>query len=284
MNDNLKIIIAVILTAVICIAGSAVVFGGDAENANKKQTLVVTGSTTVQPLMNQFQESFEEYANISMNVTGGGSSAGASAVLQKTADIGMMSRDPKQAEIEGGLEVTVIGMDAVVVIVSKDAGVNNLTVEDIAKIYSGIYTNWKELGGNDKKINPIVREEGSGTRDCIEEALAKALEGYETSNSYPAEASTGSMKTRVENTSGAIGYVSLSAASDLSANTVTVAVNGVEASVETVSNGEYSISRNLILVTNGEPTGMSAFFLSWVLSPQGQKIVEDMGFIKIISQ
>ena len=270
MNDNLKIIIAVILTAVICIAGSAVVFGGDAENANKKQTLVVTGSTTVQPLMNQFQESFEEYANISMNVTGGGSSAGASAVLQKTADIGMMSRDPKQAEIEGGLEVTVIGMDAVVVIVSKDAGVNNLTVEEIAKIYSGIYTNWKE--------------EGSGTRDCIEEALAKALEGYETSNSYPAEASTGSMKTRVENTSGAIGYVSLSAASDLSANTVTVAVNGVEASVETVSNGEYSISRNLILVTNGEPTGMSAFFLSWVLSPQGQKIVEDMGFIKIISQ
>ena len=219
-----------------------------------------------------------------MNVTGGGSSAGASAVLQKTADIGMMSRDPKQAEIEGGLEVTVIGMDAVVVIVSKDAGVNNLTVEEIAKIYSGIYTNWKELGGNDKKINPIVREEGSGTRDCIEEALAKALEGYETSNSYPAEASTGSMKTRVENTSGAIGYVSLSAASDLSANTVTVAVNGVEASVETVSNGEYSISRNLILVTNGEPTGMSAFFLSWVLSPQGQKIVEDMGFIKIISQ
>ncbi len=284
MNDNLKIIIAVILTAVICIAGSAVVFGGDAENANKKQTLVVTGSTTVQPLMNQFQESFEEYANISMNVTGGGSSAGASAVLQKTADIGMMSRDPKQAEIEGGLEVTIIGMDAVVVIVSKDAGVNNLTVEEIAKIYSGIYTNWKELGGNDKKINPIVREEGSGTRDCIEEALAKALEGYETSNSYPAEASTGSMKTRVENTSGAIGYVSLSAASDLSANTVTVAVNGVEASVETVSNGEYSISRNLILVTNGEPTGMSAFFLSWVLSPQGQKIVEDMGFIKIISQ
>lgn len=283
MNDNFKIIIAVILTAIICIAGSSVVFGGDAENMDKKQTLVVTGSTTIQPLMNQFQESFEDYANVSMNVTGGGSSAGASAVLQKTADIGMMSRDPKPAELDGGLNVTIIGMDAVVVIISKDAGVSNLTVEEIAKIYSGIYTNWKELGGNDEKINPIVREEGSGTRDCIEEALAATLEGYETSNSYPAEASTGSMKTRVENTSGAIGYVSLSAASDLTKNTIAVTVNGIEASVETVSNNEYPISRNLILVTHGEPTGISAFFLNWILSSQGQKIVEDMGFIKIIS-
>ena len=283
MNDHLKVIIAVVLTAVICVAGSAMIFNGDAQEGNKNQTLTIAGSTTVQPLMSKFQEEFEKYVNVTLNVSGGGSSAGASAVIQNTADIGMMSRDPKQSELDGGLKATVIGLDAVVIIVSKDAGVSNLTVEQIAKIYSGEYTNWNQVGGNDKKINPVVREEGSGTRDCLEEALKSALDGYETSSAFPAVESTGSMKTRVESTSGAIGYVSLSAASELTAETIAVSVDGVTASVETVSSNDYPIYRTLILATNGEATGMTAFFFNWILSPAGQNIVEEMGFVKALA-
>ena len=88
------------------------------------------------------------------------------------------------------------------------------------------------------------------------------------------------MKTRVESTSGAIGYVSLSAASELTAETIAVSVDGVTASVETVSSNDYPIYRTLILATNGEATGMTAFFFNWILSPAGQNIVEEMGFVK----
>lgn len=87
MNDHLKVIIAVVLTAVICVAGSAMIFNGDAQEGNKNQTLTIAGSTTVQPLMSKFQEEFEKYVNVTLNVSGGGSSAGASAVIQNTADI-----------------------------------------------------------------------------------------------------------------------------------------------------------------------------------------------------
>ena len=279
MNDNLKIILAVVVTAVVCIAGSSMVFGGDAE---EKTTLTIVGSTTVSPIVTELQKEFEKYANAQVNVSETGSGNGAASVIQKTADIGMMSRDPSQSEIQGGLVANVIGMDAVVIIVSADAGVSNLTLEQIANIYNGIYTNWNEVGGNDLRILPMVREEGSGTRDCIEEALSGAVEGYETSDGFAAHASTGAMKTAVETHIGAIGYVSLGAASELSNNTIAVTVEDVEASTETVLDNSYPIYRSLILATNGEATGMAAFFINWILSPEGQEVVEEMGFVKLV--
>jgi phosphate transport system substrate-binding protein len=280
--ENMKTtIIAVIVTAIICIAGTCTVMGGSNGGNSSSETLTITGSTTVQPLMVGFQEAFDDYSNININITGGGSGAGATAVMNGSADIGMMSRDLKSSE--SSLTATSIALDGVVIIIDVRAGVVDLSIEEIAGIYSGKYTNWNQLGGSDLTINPIVREEGSGTRDCLDGVLS-TVDGFNTDNysKYSAQSSTGSMIQQTMSVSGGIGYVNFGSMSSLdSTKVVPVSVDGVSATPENVKNGSYGISRNLNLVTLGSPSGAAEFLISWILSEQGQKIVESMGFVKV---
>ncbi|MFA5452070.1 MAG: phosphate ABC transporter substrate-binding protein [Candidatus Methanomethylophilaceae archaeon] len=279
MNEKRKMIVAVLLTAVVCIAGtySLTSNSGSSEDSD----LTVTGSTTIQPMMSLFQEEFEKYASVTMNVTGGGSGAGATAAINGTADIGMLSRDLKSSEISSGLVAHVIAMDGVVIIVNSDVGVTDLTLEQLAKIYDGEITNWKDVGGMDLTIAVVAREDGSGTRECFETTMKTVDSSFVMKNDVATYNSTGGVTSAVNSTPGSIGYVNLNAVEHLSNNTKAISVDGIAATSATVTDGSYEISRNLILVTKGEATGMAAFFLNWVISEDGQKIVEDAGFVRI---
>lgn len=277
LENKTQMLIAVVVTAIICIAGTYVIAGGE----EKHETITITGSTTVQPLMTELQEEFQQYSNITMNIAGGGSGAGATAAMNGTADIGMLSRDLKSSET--GLVATVIALDGVIILTDKNAGITDMTLEQLAKIFSGEITNWKQVGGADMAINPIIREDGSGTRDCLDTILG-TVPGFNTDNysKYSTQASTGAMIAQVQSVKGSIGYANLGAISGIDSSKVSISsVEGVEATAENVQNGTYEISRNLILVTKGEPSGCVEFLMIWILSEQGQKIVEAKGFVPI---
>jgi phosphate transport system substrate-binding protein len=276
----MKISAAVIITAMICIPGMATVMG------STSYTLNVAGSTTVQPLMIELQHGFERFADVDMNVTGGGSGVGISSTLNGVADIGMLSRDLKPGEGQGVLVEHRIAKDAVVVIVNKDAGLGDdpgLTVRQLADIYSGAITNWSEVGGNDRTIAVTAREENSGTRDCFEAALKKEDPSFKTKDNVNSVNSTGAVLQIIGSTPGSIGYVNMNISLDSYPDIYPISVNGKKATPETVLDEDdpYAISRNLILVTNGESTGMVDFFINWILSDRGQAIVEESGFVRI---
>lgn len=273
MKDSMKMIIAVLVTAVVCIAGTYVIASNG--NSNEGETITIKGSTTIQPLMDKYQEEFEKYSNITLEISGGGSGEGTKAAINGTANIGMASRALKDSELSQGLVATKIGKDAVAVIVNADVtGVTSLTQAQLTGIYNGTITNWNQVGGPDKTIAPIIREAGSGTRECFETKTGE----MPAQNSYAVQASTGGMITQVNQTPGAIGYVSLGS---LNSSCHPVGYEGVTASVDNVNNGSYGIVRDLVLATKGSPTGATAFFINWILSEQGQKILENAGFIKL---
>jgi phosphate transport system substrate-binding protein len=279
LDNKIQILVAVIVTAIVCIAGTYVLVG---DNSNK--SLTVTGSTTIEPLMVAFQEEFGQYSNYTLNVSGGGSSVGIANAENGTANIGMSSSEIPAADLAKGLVPLKIGRDAVVIIADNDAGITNLTLEQLAKIYCGEYTNWNQVGGSNLAIKPIIREDGSGTRDCIDKTMAKAGSWFNTDNyeNYSTQASTGFMQTQAETVDGAIGYVNLGVIPSLNTGKVTVVtINGVIPSKESVLDNTYVVSRNLWLVTNGQPSGDVQFFFNWILSPLGQKVVEKEGFVAI---
>ena len=247
-------------------------------------SLDISGSTTIEPIMNKLVEAYTaKYADagvtISINVSGGGSGVGASNAASGESDIGMCSRDLKAEETAQGLSSVQIGRDGVAVIVNN-AGVKNLTLEQVAKIYSGEITNWKELGGNDKAIAVIARDDASGTRECFDEKMEAALPGWEMKAGVPEHNSTGAVLTQVKNTEGAIGYVSIGALKDLNGPTGTYAldVNNVEANEDNVTNGTYEIQRNLIVCIKGELENAPyevQNFLNYVTSEKGQAVLAE---------
>ena len=289
LDNKIMMLLAVAVTAVVCIAGTAVAMGSS--DGNDSVTINVAGSTTVQPLMVRFQESYEEKMNVELNVSGGGSGAGVSTVQNGSADIGMLSRDLKASET--GFKVTVIANDGVSVIVNKavkDAGVTNVTLEQIKQIYEGTITNWNELGASSSiAIKPIMREEGSGTRACLEELTGLSAASYPTgANAYQESNSTGNMSSSVATTAGAVGYVGYATVADMkdpstaTPNFRDLKVGGVEISESAINDGTYELARQLILITDeGKSNSTVEFFLNWILSPQGQSIVKAAGFLPI---
>ena len=225
-------------------------------------SLDISGSTTIEPIMNKLVEAYTaKYADagvtIRINVSGGGSGVGASNAASGQSDIGMCSRDLKDEETAQGLSSVQIGRDGVAVIVNN-AGVENLTLEQIAKIYSGEIT----------------------TRECFDEKMEAALPGWKMKAGVPEHNSTGAVLTQVKNTEGAIGYVSIGALKDLNGPTGTYAldVNNVEANEDNVTNGTYEIQRNLIVCIKG-PLDDAPYevqhFLNYVTSEKGQAVLAE---------
>ncbi len=279
--DKKYLAIGAVIVIVVATVGIYAIGGNNGNNDSSKPTLTITGSTTVLPVMNLIAE---QYKDAKLNVTGSGSSAGAKDCIDGVNDIGMLSRDLKSSEKEAGLVPVTIAKDAVAVIIDKDAGVSSLTLEQIAEIYAGEITNWKEVGGNDLKITCIVREAGSGTRDCFNEALSsKYTADYDTIMSlYQSTNSNGNMAKAVNTSKGAIGYVGLSYISGLSDDVVVASVDGVQASVATTLDGTYEITRSLILVTKGTPSAEAQALIDYILSAEGQKAVTEEGYVSII--
>ncbi|MEG3067618.1 MAG: phosphate ABC transporter substrate-binding protein [Syntrophaceticus schinkii] len=170
-----------------------VILGGCAR-PNPANTVNIAGSSSVQPLSEELANAFmKENSRISINVAGGGSSAGIKAVREGTADIGASSRELERDE-KNGLMVIPIAIDGIALVVNPENRVNNLTLEQVRRIYAGEITNWKEVGGKEGVINAFTREEGSGTRGAFEDLVMK---DSHISSRVGVQNATGSLRTAV---------------------------------------------------------------------------------------
>lgn len=249
------------------------------EPAVSSETITIAGSTTIQPLAELFAEEFmAKNSNVRVDVQGGGSSVGVKAAGQKTADIGMASREIKDSEMTEfpEIKVFVIARDGIAIVANADVAVDNLTIEQIKGIFGGTITNWKEVGGADANIIVVSREEGSGTRSAFEEmVLGEEVLMTETAILQP---SNGSIRTTVSTTPNAVGYLSFGYLDD---TVKAISVEGVAPTEENASNGTYPVVRPLNMITFGEPQGIVKSFLDYILSDLGQGIVANEGYLPV---
>lgn len=239
-----------------------------------KGEIMVTGSTSAEPLVSALADLFmEKNPGVTIAVQGNGSSAGIKAATDGSAALGMSSRELKEEE-KGGITPTTLCMDGIAVVVNKENTVANLNKDQIAQIFKGEITNWKDVGGNDAEIVLIGREAGSGTRDGFE-----SITDTKDACQYRQElTSTGDVINTVSQNPDAIGYASLSAVGD---SVKALTVGGVEATEATVKDGSYVVQRPFVLVTK-EGTELSpaaqAFF-DYALSADAASIIAAAGAV-----
>ncbi len=218
----------------------------------------------------------DEQATADIQISGGGSGVGVTAVKEGTADIGMLSRELKDSEKEGGdLKEFVIAKDGIALIAYPSNTVSDLILAQIKDIYQGKITNWKELGGADMKIVLIGRDSASGTRSFFTEYVLDNEEAASTMQEY---SSNGAVQQAVAQTPGAIGYVSLEFVDD---SVKAFTLSSIAPTVDNVINNTYGLNRPLLMITNGEPTGLAKKFLDFILSDEGQDIIAENGFVPV---
>ncbi len=248
----------------------------------------IKGSDTCLPLSQQEAENYMK-ANTSgsVTVTGGGSGVGISALLEGTTDIAQSSRrikfDEKQKLQEQGKTVkeVIIAYDALAVIVNPANKVSNLTREQLEGIFTGKITNWKDVGGADLKVVPYSRETSSGTYEFFKESVLKNRNYMNGIMSMPA---TGAIVQSIGQTPGGIGYIGLAYINN-SVKPIHVSYDGgksfVEPSVANAKNETYPIVRPLYYYYATSSESVVRKFIDYVLSPAGQKIVSDKGYITV---
>lgn len=242
------------------------------------QAMVSTdGSTSMEKVIGYLSEAYmDENKNVKVTYNPTGSGSGIQAVSEGRCDIGLSSRDLKDDEKQN-LEETVVAIDGIAIIVNPENTAEDLSVEQIGKIYTGEITNWKEVGGEDKPIVPIGREAASGTRDGFE-----SITGTKDKCKYSQElTSTGDVIQTVSGNPNAIGYASLAAVKD----TIKVlSVEGVKPSKETIQDKTYKIQRNFVLVTR-KGTALSTDaqkFFDFATSSAADSLIEKAGAIPVI--
>ncbi|MGQ9583160.1 MAG: phosphate ABC transporter substrate-binding protein [Thermoplasmatota archaeon] len=250
--------------------------------SGEKQILRIEGSTTVLPIVQRAAESYmDRHPDVDIRVSSGGSSVGIAGVSQGRVDIGMSSREVKQSEMEASpdLRPVPIARDGLAFVVHSSNTLQNITVERVRGIYNGTYTSWRQLGGSDTEIVVIGRDAASGTREYFHEAIMHKEDCVRT---MLEKNSNGAVKESVAQTPGAIGYVGLGYVdASVRALKVTTASGNVEPTIANVRSGAYPVSRSLYLITKGAPSGLAKEFLDYVLSAEGQRIVEDEGFVPL---
>ena len=237
------------------------------------------GSTSMEKVIGALSEQFmADNSGVTVTYDPTGSGAGIEAASNGSADIGLASRALKDEEKAGGLTETIVALDGIAVIVNADSKVEDLTVEQIAKIFTGEITDWSEVGGDAGTISCIGREAGSGTRDGFE-----SITGTKDACKLDQElTSTGSVIEAVAGNPNAIGYASLSAVEDK--NTVkAVTVGGVACTEETVLDGSYAIQRPFVLVTKtGETLSPAAqAFFDYATSSAASQLIKAAGAVPV---
>ncbi|MBN1454661.1 MAG: phosphate ABC transporter substrate-binding protein PstS family protein [Methanomicrobia archaeon] len=242
--------------------------------------LTIAGSTTVLPINQECARLLmDANPKLRISVSGGGSGHGVKSAGAGEIDIGAVSRDVKSSELEQypDLKPVAIGKDSVAVVVHPSNAVSDLTREQMAQIFSGEITNWKDLGGPDAEIRVITREEGSGTRETFETYVMTPFAVYIAAQAS-VKSSNGEVRATVSSDDRSIGYLSLGY---VDSTMKALRVGGIEATVENVVAGDYPIQRSLYLITKGDPDELEQAFINFVLSPEGQAVVEDMGYIEV---
>ena len=250
------------------------VFGAGCTSSTNNSSgtkLQLAGSTSVQPHAEVLAKAFQaNNSSVQVFVQGGGSSAGVTAVGTGTADIGMSSANLSKSQLSQypNLKVVPIAVDGIAIIVNPKNTINNLTLSQTRDIFTGNVTNWNQVGGSDAKINVVNREEGSGTRDGIQKIV---LKGGNFSSGGITQSSTGAVRSYVAGDPNAIGYISFA---EVDNSVKALSIDGVAPTYATIANGTYPIQRDLLFVTNGDPSGNAKAFIDFTLSPAGQAILK----------
>jgi phosphate transport system substrate-binding protein len=237
-------------------------------------TITENGSTTVQPLAEKLAGAFKaKNPDINVVIQGGGSAVGIKSVNDGTVDIGAASRE--LTATDPTLVKHLLARDGIAIIVHPSNPVTNLTKEQVRDIYAGNITNWSQVGGANKAIDVVAREEGSGTRTAFQDlvmgkALIKADAILQSSN--------GAIKTAVSSDPQAIGFLSMGY---VGSSVKALAINGVAATEENAKDGTYPVVRPLYFLTKTQPTGIVKDFIDFCTGTEGQKIVAEEGYISI---
>ena len=244
-------------------------------SSNKGGTVSTDGSTSMEKVIGALGESFEnDNSGVTFTYNPTGSGSGIKAVLEGRCDIGLSSRNLKDEEKADGLTETVLAYDGIAMIVHPENPVSDLTLEQIAAIYTGEITNWNEVGGSDGEIVLIGREAGSGTRDGFE-----SITGTEDACKYRQElTSTGDVITTVAGNPNAIGYASLASVKN---SVKAISVGGVAPSEATIKDGSYAVQRPFVLVTktDAELSETAKKFFDYITSADANEIITSAGVV-----
>lgn len=247
----------------------------DNQTSKISGTISTDGSTSMEKVIGTLGEAFEkENSGVTFSYNPTGSGSGIQAVLADRCDIGLSSRSLKEEEKAEGLTETILAYDGIAVIVNPKNSVSDLSLEQIASIYTGEITNWSEIGGEDAEIVLIGREAGSGTRDGFE-----SITGTSEACKYRQElTSTGDVITTVSSNSNAIGYASLASVKD---SVKAVFVDGVAPSEQTVKNGSYVVQRPFVLVTKTDKKLSEAAqsFFEFITSDKASELIASAGVV-----
>lgn len=282
MVKNVKKRFAVMLTLVIGLSGLAGCTAKETpsnENNNvSTKKISIVGSTTVAVPMESLIEKYKEInKDTNVELQGVGSSAGIKAVIDGIASIGMSSRKLKEEEQTKHLSEIVIAYDGIAIIVHPSNPVSNLTQAQVKDIFEGKITNWNEVGGKNKDIVVVTREQGSGSRDAFEELmkLQEAKGDKKLSTIAPVALvaeGTGTVLATVSSKEGAIGFVSLGFTSD---TVKIISIDGIKPTAKTVTDGSFPISRPLLLITKKDVDKESEEFINFILRQEGQEIMSN---------
>jgi len=254
------------------------------------------GSDTIVNLALAWAERYQtEHPDISISVTGGGSGTGIAALINGTVDIANASRaitadEIKQAKSNGVNPVqVVISRDAIAVVVNPQNPVRRLTLQQISDIYSGKINNWTGVGGDDRPIVRLSRETNSGTHVYFLQTVIRLGDPKNTtlfSTDTLLLPSSEGIINEVRQNPNAIGYDGLGyIPPDLMNSVIAVGRDAsgpyVLPTIATVNDNSYPVARDLYMYTNGQPTGAIKDYINWILSPEAQKIVADLGFVPL---
>jgi len=254
------------------------------------------GSDTIVNLALAWAEKYQaEHPEVRISVTGGGSGTGIASLINKTVDIANASRKIKDEETteakSNGVDPVehIIARDAIAVIVNPENPVSQLTLKQISDIYSGKISNWSEVGGDDRPIVRLSRETNSGTHVYFLETVIRLGDSKDKTlfsmDTLLLPSSEG-IVAEVRQNPNAIGYDGLGyVPKDLKMIAIAKEAGGayVLPSIATVNDKSYPIARDLYMYTNGEPTGIVKEYLDWIVSPEAQQIVADLGFVPAAS-
>ena len=275
----MKKIIGILLTGAML---AAALTGCGDSGANTPQTVIsmqtvsTDGSTSMEKVIGYLSEAYmADNTNTKITYNPTGSGAGIQAVSEGRCDIGLSSRDLKAEEAQN-LNATVIAIDGIAMIANPQNSVSDLTIEQIAKIYTGEVTNWDEVGGNDAPIVLIGREAASGTRDGFE-SITKTKDKCQYTQELT---STGDVVQTVSSNPNAIGYASLASVKD---TVKLLSVEGVTPTNETIQNDTYKIQRDFVFVTpkNRQLSEAAQAFMDYASSAEADEMIIKAGAVPV---
>ncbi|MCM0647891.1 phosphate ABC transporter substrate-binding protein [Clostridium swellfunianum] len=269
---------------------SAGVLTGCGSELNKESsselsgTITASGSTALQPLAEQVANKFvDQHPEVTINVQGGGSGTGLAQVLQGAVDIGNSDifaeekLKPEQSKTLVDHKVAVVGIAAVV---NNKVNIDNISKENLIKIFTGQVTNWKEVGGSDMRIQLINRPKSSGTRATFKKYGLDNKE--EAEGSQLQQDSSGAVRKAIEATDGAISYLAIPYLTEEVRKTIKVInLDNVEPTNENIANGNYPIWSYEHMYSKGQATGLAKLFLEYIVSDEAKPIIKFMKYVPI---